>query len=79
SWNDGWASATSPYLTTEDGLLEFNLITNYQMYENFNINLDLAYVANFMSNSVWDKANIRNASFDKQDAWKAQLVFAYSF
>lgn len=79
SWNDGWGSATSPYLTTNDGLLEFNLITDYQMYENFNINLDLAYVANFMDNDTWKKAGNRNSSFQKQDAWKAQLVFAYSF
>ncbi|MDE5833649.1 MAG: outer membrane homotrimeric porin [Desulfovibrio sp.] len=79
AWNDGWASGTSPYLTTEDSLLEFNLVTNYQMYENFEINLDLAYVANFIDNSAWEKANIRDASFNKQDAWKAQLVFAYSF
>lgn len=79
SWNDGWGSMTGPYLTTDDGLLEFNLITNYQMYENFNINLDLAYVANFIDNDTWGKANMRDASFSKQDAWKAQLVFAYSF
>lgn len=79
AWNDGWGSATSPYLTTEDGLLEFNLVNNYQMYENFNVNLELGYVANFMSNSAWDKAGNRNTSFSKQDAWKAQLVFEYSF
>ncbi len=79
SWNEGWGSNTGPYLTTNDGLLEFNLISNYQMYENFNINLDLAYVANFMDNDTWKKAGNRNSSFQKQDAWKAQLVFAYSF
>ena len=79
AWNDGWASNNSPYLTTNDGLLEFNLVTNYQMYENFAVNLDLGYVANFMDNSTWDKAGSRNSSFSKQDAWKATLVFNYSF
>lgn len=79
SWNDGWASNNSPYLTTEDGLLEFNLVNNYQMYENFAVNLELGYVANFMDNDTWEKAGNRNSSFSKQDAWKAQLVFNYSF
>lgn len=52
AWNSGWGSATGPYLTTEDGLLEFNLVTEYKMYENFTVNLDLAYVANFIDNDT---------------------------
>lgn len=79
AWNNGWGSNTGPYLTTEDGLLEFNLVNNYQMYENFNINLELGYVANYMDNDTWKKAGARNSTFSKQDAWKAALVFAYSF
>lgn len=79
TWYDGWLSNTGPYLTTNDGLLEFNLINNYQMYENFNVNLELGYIANFVDNSTWKKAGNRDSSFDKQDAWKAQLIFAYSF
>lgn len=79
AWNDGWGSGTGPYLTTEDGLLEFNLVNNYKMYENFDINLELGYVANFMDNDTWKKAGNRDSSFDKQDAWKAALVFCYSF
>lgn len=79
SWNDGWGSNTGPYLTTNDGLLEFNLVNNYKMYENFDVNLELGYVANFMDNDTWKKAGSRDSSFQKQDAWKCQLVFAYSF
>lgn len=79
AWEKGWGSATSPYLTTNDGLLEFNLVNSYQMYENFEVNLELGYVANFMDNSTWEKAGNRDTSFSKQDAWKAQLVFNYSF
>lgn len=79
AWNDGWGSLTGPYLTTNDGLLEFNLVNNYKMYENFDINLELGYVANFVDNDTWKKAGARNTTFQKQDAWKAQLVFAYSF
>ena len=79
SWSDGWGSGTNPYLTTNDGLLEFNLVNNYKMYENFDINLELGYIANFVDNSTWKKAGVRDTTFQKQDAWKAQLVFAYSF
>lgn len=79
SWNDGWGSNASPYLTTEDGLLEFNLLTTYQMYENFNVNLELAYVANYMDNDTWKKAGSRDTSFQRQDAWKAGLIFEYQF
>ena len=79
SWTDGIREYEGPYLTTEDGLLEVNFINNYRMYENFNINLELGYIANFMDNDTWKKAGRRDTSFEKQDAWKAQLVFAYSF
>lgn len=79
AWADGWGTGTSPYLTTNDGLLEFNLVNNYKMYENFDINLELGYVANFVDNDTWKKAGSKYTSFQKQDAWKAQLVFAYSF
>ena len=77
SWNDGWGNE-GPYLTTNDGLLEFNLVNSYQMYENFDVNLELGYIANFVDNDTWKKVN-NASSFQKQDAWKAQLIFAYSF
>ncbi|WP_297828421.1 outer membrane homotrimeric porin [uncultured Desulfovibrio sp.] len=78
AWNDGWGTGASPYLTTNDGLLELNLVNSYQMYENFDVNLELGYIANFMDNDTWKKSN-NPSSFQKQDAWKAQLIFAYSF
>ena len=80
SWADGYdIDVNGPYLTTEDGLLEFNLVNSYKMYENFDVNLELGYIANFMDNDTWKKAGSRNSSFQKQDMWKAQLIFAYSF
>lgn len=79
AWSDGFGNNTSPYLTTNDGLLEFNLVNSYQMYENFDVNLELGYIANFMDNDTWKKAGNRDSSFQKQDMWKAQLIFAYSF
>lgn len=47
AWTSTWDdSASTPYLTTNDGLLEFNLVNNYKMYENFDVNLELGYIAN---------------------------------
>ena len=80
--NSGYAPNISDglYLTRNDGLLEFNLINKYQMYENFEINLELGYMVNFFDHDTWKKAGSASySSYEKQDAWKAQLIFAYSF
>ena len=84
----GWASGQGEaftgyhdqevYLTTNDGLLEFNLVNAYQIYENLEINLELGYVVNFIDQDTWKRANYASA-YEKQDAWKAQLIFAYTF
>ena len=84
----GWASGQGEtftgyhdqevYLTTNDGLLEFNLVNAYQIYENLEINLELGYVVNFIDQDTWKRADYASA-YEKQDAWKAQLIFAYTF
>ena len=80
SWTDGMNGNIAPYLTTNDGMVEFNLVNSYKIYENLEMNLELDYVINCMDNSTWKKANGGNGgSFSKQDMWKAQVVFAYSF
>ncbi|MBQ9451868.1 MAG: outer membrane homotrimeric porin [Desulfovibrio sp.] len=78
SWNDDLGGGTGPYLTTNDGLVEFNLVNNYKMYENFNVNLEGSYIVNCMDNDTWKKAR-NGGSFEKQDMWKVQATFAYSF
>ena len=78
--NGDYAFSDGLYLTRNDGLLEFNLINSYQMYENFEINLELGYMVNFFDDDTWKKANGgMPSSYEKQDAWKAQLIFAYTF
>ncbi len=78
-WSDG-SMSDGLYLTTMDSLVEFNLITKYQMYENFEINLELGYMLNNFDSDTWKKANTGDVStYEKQDAWKAQLIFAYTF
>ena len=63
--------------------LEFNLINTWQAYENLSVNLELGYVVNMIDKDTWKKDSYYNGggngSFDKQDAWKAQVVFQYSF
>ena len=74
----GYGEKDGPYLTTNDGLLEFNLVNSYQIYENLEANLELGYIVNMVDDDTW-KRSYRTDSYKKQDAWKAQLIFAYSF
>ena len=73
-WDNG-LDKDGHYLTTNDGLLEFNLVNSYQIYENLEANLELGYIVNMMDDDTWKRSD----SYKKQDAWKAQLIFAYSF
>ncbi len=76
---DGDACSTEgPYLTTNDGLLEFNLTNVWQVYENLTASLELGYIVNMIDKNTWDRSFF-NSSFSKQDAWKASLVLAYTF
>ena len=72
-----------PYLTTNDGLLEFNLDNTYKIYENLSVSLDLGYIVNMMDRGTWARSWTKNPgnerSFSKHDAWKAQMTFAYTF
>ena len=78
-WNNSDVyGADGPYLTTHDNLLEFNLVNSYKMYENLELNLELGYVVNMINKGTWDRRWM-NDSYQKQDAWKAQLIFAYTF
>ncbi|MCH5146240.1 outer membrane homotrimeric porin [Desulfovibrio sp. UIB00] len=81
AWTEGYNSDNNsimPYMTTNDGLVEFNLVNSYKIYQNLEMNLELDYLVNCMDNSTWKKAQTPS-SFSKQDMWKAQVVFAYSF
>ena len=79
AWDSTSNHFEGPYMTTNDGLLEFNLVNVYQMYENFNINVELGYIANFMDGDTWRKDYPGWGTYSRQDAWKAQAIFTYKF
>ena len=79
AWDDTTAVQDGPYLPTNAGLLEFNLVNSWQIYENLEANLELGYIINMMDRDTWDKSYVSDRNWSKQDAWKAQLIFAYSF
>lgn len=64
------------YLTDKDGILEFNVNSYYQIYENLKMGLELAYAVNMMDSDTWKYSG---ASYSKQDMWSADLTFVYSF
>ena len=56
-----------------------HLVNSWQIYENLKANLELGYIINMMDRDTWDKSYVSDRNWSKQDAWKAQLIFAYSF
>lgn len=80
-WTAGQQNTDGPYLTTNDGLLEFNLQNKYKLYENLTFGLELGYIANMMDKGTWSRSWMRDAkaSFSKQDAWKANVAIVYTF
>lgn len=68
------------YLTTNDGLLEFNINSVYQVYDNFSIGLWLGCIANLMDSGTWQDGHAYlGDSYSKQDIWNVDLTFAYTF
>ena len=79
AWDSTSNMFDGPYMTTNDGLLEFNVISTYKIYDNLEMNVELGYVSNYMDSSTWNKSYQNFGSYSKQDAWKGQVVFQYKF
>lgn len=76
----GTQAAEGFYLTTNDYLLEFNLDTSYKIYDNLEAGLLLGYIVNGVDRGTWKRSfNGANQAFAKGDAYKADIVFSYSF
>ncbi|MDR2819356.1 MAG: outer membrane homotrimeric porin [Desulfovibrio sp.] len=71
------------YLTTGDSVLELGLTNEYQMYENFKIFMEAAYIVPWLdqSRSVWGTSvmNGIGGSDDVRDPWSVNLAFIYTF
>lgn len=84
-WTAGQQNTDGPYLTTHDGLLEFNLQNKYKIYDNLTAGLELGYIVNMVDKGTWDRPwmheGMRDSgiSFSRRDAWKANVAFVYSF
>lgn len=61
------------YMTTEDRAVEFNLLSNYEIYKNLSTALELAYIVeSFDTNPEYERQEYRNV-------WRATLHFCYQF
>lgn len=78
STNNPWmAHKKDLYLTDKDSILEFNVNSYYQIYENLKMGLELAYAVNMMDSDTWKNHTMH--SYSRQDMWSADLTFTYSF
>lgn len=66
------------YLTTKDWLLEFNLDTSWKIYENLEAMAELGYIVNGIDRNQWRKYG-NGGDWQKADAYKAGVIFKYSF
>lgn len=70
------------YLTEADTGIEINLNSQYKVYDNLTVLLELGYIHLWLdeSSSVWGRSGgspYNNLNY--QDAWKASLGFQYAF
>lgn len=66
------------YLTTKDWLLEFNLDTTWKIYDNLEAMVELGYIVNGIDRDQWRKYG-NGGDWQKADAYKAGVMFKYSF
>lgn len=70
------------YMTSMDSALELGTTNNYQMYENFSICLEAAYIALWLdtSESVWGSRHRKGEHIPSvKDAWNVNVSFVYDF
>lgn len=72
-----WNTGDGMYLTTLDHLVEFNLDTQYKIYENLEAVVELGYIVNGFDKSAWRKNS--DFSYQNADAWKAAVLLRYTF
>jgi hypothetical protein len=68
-------SGEAVYLTDKDYALEVNFEHTYKIYENLTAFLELGYIYLDLDKATWREDD----QYDTDDAWKAELLFQYSF
>ena len=61
--------------------MKFDVKFNASLEENFEVNFELGYMVNFFDHDTWKKSKggMAGDTYENRDAWKAQVIFAYSF
>jgi hypothetical protein len=68
------------YLTTDDSVFEINFDHQYKIYENLTAALELGWLHLNSDEEVWGARNMTGGEGKEgTNAWKAQLLFTYSF
>lgn len=67
------------YLTEDDDLWEFDLNTQYSIYDELTAYLELGYIANNIDDNKWRNAGAINAATKGEDAYKLSMGAAYVF
>lgn len=80
AWSYGGGKA-GMYLTSADSLVEFNLDTYWQVYDNLKIGLELGYVSNNIDHATWQSSerSYLGSSVSMQDIWRGTVYIGYTF
>jgi hypothetical protein len=69
------------YMTSLDNVLEIGLRNVYQMYENFQVYFEGAYIATWLNHGkkVWGESRMNGRNDEVRDPWNINLSFVYTF
>ena len=68
------------YMTTKDHAVELAFVTNYKLYENLDMSVDLAYIRLEMNKAVWEPAvGTTRWNEQKKNNYRAGIYFSYAF
>lgn len=78
-WTD-FNSNYGVYLTRQDTGLEVNLDTQYKIYENLTLLVEVGYIHLWLDEGVWGRSgNLVGKNLNYQDAWKISTGLQYTF
>ena len=72
-------AADALYLTDKDSVWEINLLNEYQIYENLTMAVELGWLHLRADEDTWRRYSGTGKGKENDNAWKAQIMFQYSF